>query len=334
MRKSMISIMVFLLCLSLMPAYVDAYVVKNINKKENTGLPPMTRDLQKAIMATTPAEPAGSDIKLVHPAARLSTARLPQGYAYDGTSFYYLSQLATGSDSLRLTKITWLKDGTYQSSFMTLKHFGHGTNLDCIRVNGKTWLWTGCDGKRGNSTAITRFTFKSGKVLNKHGSCRYRIPLSKKSRKYAANVYPAIDPEGKRLAVRYTSGNKQYFIYYNLIKGKKIKPRKILKKVACPRTAGPFQGFDIEGTRIYTIEGTASQSEMKELSKKYYPTVIRRYDYESNISRTKTVTGAAGLLHREAEGIQVQPDGSIFFNMASHYKTLYTCMNIYQLTMD
>ncbi len=334
MKTRKFSILIFLLCLSLIPLYTDAYVVKNINKKENTNLPPMTSDLQKAIMDTTPTEPTGSDIKLIHPAARLSTARLPQGYAFDGTSFYYLSQLSTGSDSLRLTKITWQKDGSYQSSFMTLKHFGHGTNLDCIRIKGKTWLWTGCDSKRGNSTAITRFTFKSGKVLNKHGSCRYRIPLSKKSRKYANNVYPAIDPEGQRLAVRYTSGNKQYFIYYKLVNGKKIKPRNILKKVSCPKTAGPFQGFDIEGTKIYTIEGTATQSEMKELSKKYYPTVVRRYDYESKKTQTKTVMGASELSHREAEGIQVQSDGSIFFNLASHYKTLYTCMNIYQLNMD
>ena len=334
MKTRKISIMIFLLCLSLIPLYTDAYAVKKINKKDNTNLPPLTSELQKAIMDTTPIEPAGSDIKLIHPAARLSTARLPQGYAYDGTSFYYLSQLSTGSDNLRLTKITWQKDGTYQSSFMTLKHFGHGTNLDCVRIKGKTWLWTGCDSKGGNSTAITRFTFKSGRVLNKHGSCRYRIPTSKKGRKYASNVYPAIDPEGKRLAIRYTSGDKQYFIYYNLINGQKIKPRKIIKKVSCPKTSGPFQGFDIEGARIYTIEGTASQSEMKELSKKYYPTVIRSYDYESKKIWIKTVMGASILSHREAEGIQVQPDGSIFFNLASHFKTLYTCMNIYQLNMD
>ncbi|MBR5047148.1 MAG: hypothetical protein IKX76_02815, partial [Eubacterium sp.] len=159
--------------------------MRNISQKENTNLPPLTVDLQNKIMATTPAEPSESDLELVCPAVRLSTARLPQGYAYDGISYYYLSQLSTGSDSLRLTRITWLEDGSYQSSYMTLKHFGHGTNLDCIRVNGKTWLWTGCDSKGGDSTAITRFAFKSGKVLNKVGKCRYRIPLSKKGKSYA-----------------------------------------------------------------------------------------------------------------------------------------------------
>lgn len=318
----------------MLPSYTDAYVVRQISKKENTNLPSLKADLQKRIMATTPAEPSGSDLRLVRPATRLSTARLPQGYTYDGISYYYLSQLSTGSDSLRLTKITWQKDGTYQSSFMTLKHFGHGTNLDCIRIKGKTWLWTGCDSKGGNSTAITRFTFKSGKVLNRHGSCRYRIPLSRTSQRYAGNVYPAIDPEGKKLSVRYTTGNRQYFIYYKLINGKEIKPRKILKKVSRSKTSGPFQGFDIAGTRIYTIEGTASRSEMKELSKKYYPTVIRRYDYQSKKACEITVTGASKLSHREAEGIQIQSDGSVFINLASHYKKLYTCMNIYQLTMD
>ena len=334
MRKRIISILALFLCVILIPLHAHAYVVRHISKKENTSLPSLTVHLQKKIMATTPAEPSGSDLRLIRPAARLSTARLPQGFAWDGISYYYLSQLSTGSDSLRLTKITWQRNGTYQSSYMTLKHFGHGTNLDCIRVKGKTWLWTGCDSKGGNSTAITCFTFKSGKVLNRHGSHRFRIPMSRTSQKYAGNVYPAINPEGKKLAVRYTRGNKQYFIYYKLIKGKEIKPRKILRKVSRSKTSGPFQGFDIDGTRIYTIEGTASQTEMKELSKKYYPTVIRRYDYQSKKTSEITVTGASKLSHREAEGIQVRSDGSILINLASHYKKLYTCMNIYQLTMD
>ena len=323
--------MVLLFCMVMNTLCTDAYVVRNISKKANTDLPPLTVELQKKIMATTPTEPPESDIKLIHPAVRLATARLPQGYAYDGRSFYYLSQLSTGSDSLRLTKITWQEDGTYKSSHMTLKHFGHGTNLDCVRINGKTWLWTGCDSRGGNSTAITRFTYKSGKVLNRQGNCRYRIPLSKKSSRYATNVYPAIDADGKKLAVRYTSGNRQFFIFYNLIDGKKIKPREIIKKVSRKKTAGPFQGFDIRGTGIYTIEGTASQSEMKELSKKYYPTIIRHYDYQSKKTRQITIEGASKLSHREAEGIQVRSDGSILINLASHYKKQYTCMNMYQL---
>ena len=329
-RKTALLLICFI-CLTVLSLNTEAYVVRHIDKKENINLPPLTEDLQKKIMASTPMEPSGSDVQLIHPAVRLSTARLPQGYAFDGRNFYYLSQMSTGSDNLRLTRITWQKDGTYKSSYMTLKHFGHGTNLDCINVKGKTWIWTGCDSKGGNSTAITRFLFKSGKVLNKHGACRYRIPLSSKSRKYASNVYPAIDANGKKLAVRYTSGNKQYFIFYNLIDGKKIRPRKMLKKVTCKKTAGPFQGFDIKGTGIYTIEGTASKSEMKELSKKYYDTVVCHYDYKKKKSRKITVNGASGLSHREAEGIQIQSDGSIFINLASHYKKQYTCMNVYRL---
>ena len=118
------------------------------------------------------------------------------------------------------------------------------------------------------------------------------------------------------------------------IKGKEIKPRKILRKVSCRKTSGPFQGFDIVGSRICTIEGTASRSEMKELSKKYYPTVIRLFDNHSKKNREITVTGASKLSHREAEGIQIQSDGSVFINLASHYKKLYTCMNTYQLRID
>ena len=335
-RKNRISIPI-ILCISFMismfilPLYADAYVAGDISRKKNTSLPPLTGELQKSIMDSTPVEAAGSDLELVCPAARLSTARIPQGYTYDGNSYYYLSQMATGSDDLRLTRITWQGNGTYQSSYMTLKNFGHGTNLDCVRVNGKTWLWTGCNSKKGESTAITRFTFKSGKVLNRHGKGFYRIPLSKKSKKYATNVYPAIDAKGKKLAVRYTDGKKQFFVFYRLIGGKKIRTRKYYKKVALKKKAAPFQGFDINGTTLYTIEGTASKSEMRERKEKYYPIVIRKYDYAKKKKQQIKVKGASRLSHREPEGIQVQSKGSILMNLASHYKTRYTCVNVYRL---
>ena len=31
----------------------------------------------------------------------------------------------------------------YTVEYMTLKRFGHGTNLDCAQADGVTWLWTG-----------------------------------------------------------------------------------------------------------------------------------------------------------------------------------------------
>ena len=320
-----------LLCIFSRGLCADAYVIRYISRKKNTSFARLTPRLQRKIMAATPKEPSRSDLKLIHPGTRISTARLPQGWTCDGDSYYFLSQLSTDSDSLRLTKITYRKNGTYDSAFMTLKHFGHGTNLDCVKVKGTTWLWTGCDSKDKDSTAITCFTFRAGKKLKRHGKYRFRIPLSRKGSGYADNVYAAIDPAGKKLAVRYTRDHKQVFQFYKLIKGKRIRPKKILKKVKRNYTKGVFQGFDIKGTKIYTIEGTAERSEMRERHEKYRKTVIRTYDFKSKKSRKKTVRGAKKISHREPEGIQVMKNGDVLINMTSHYKRKYTCMNIYQV---
>ena len=61
---------------------------------------------------------------------------------------------------------------------MDLKRFGHATNLDCSTVNGRTWLWTGSDCKKGSdvSRAISGFPYRKNTTLRKHGAIRYKIP--------------------------------------------------------------------------------------------------------------------------------------------------------------
>ena len=312
----------------------QAKAVKKISMKNNLRMTPLTPALQKAISRTTPSEGPGSDLTVVRPATRLSLARLPQGYTTDGTYYYFLNNLASyGSwkNSLRLTRIRYRADGTYSSDHMTLKNFGHGTTLDCVKKGGVTYLWTGSDyssSKKG-PTSISCFTFQSGKTLKRHGPVRYKIRISGK-KSYGKNVYPAISPNGKTLCVRISRGDDVQFQYYRLYKGWKIKTSKVIKRFRVSNNFGTFQGFDIRGDLLYTVEGSPSKAECRELGKPYYPIKVRIYNTKTNKKTTRIIKGASRLSHREPEGIQVDNKGRIHLLIASHYKDLYTCANIYR----
>ena len=315
--------------------HISAKVVTNISKKENTSMPTLTQTLMRKVSATTPAETAKSDLTLVHKAALLSTRRIPQGYTTDGTYYYYLSVMAThgsGSNDLRLTRIGYREDGTWTSDYMTLIDFGHGTNLDCVSDDGKTWLWTGsdCSSGSGETTSISCFTYRPGKTLRKHARIHYRIRTAGTKSSYASNVFPAISADGKKLAVRYIRKGRQRFQVYALKNGRHINTKKIQKSFSRSLTKGPFQGFDIKGTTIYTIEGSASKAEMRILKKRYRPIILKKYNYKTGKSSSRTIRGGKKLSHREPEGIQVASDGKIFLMIASHYKEAYTCVNIYR----
>ena len=264
---------------------------------------------------------------------------MPQGYTHDDTYYYYISQLAnTGKhkNDLRVTRIKYKGPGKYSVDYMTLKQFGHGTNLDCVTKDGVTWLWTGGDaGSEGNTTTITCFPFQAGAVLRRHGQYTYRIPIAGSSG-YATNCYPAISADGTELAVRFTSGDRQQFQIYELTDGTTIHPKKIKKTVRLKTTPGDFQGFDICGTTIYTLEGSRSKSEMRQLGRAsdFAPIRIRTWDYGSGTSTVQKIRGAGSISHREPEGIQVAADGTAEIMIASHYKEKYTCVNVYEVRRD
>lgn len=312
---------------------VSAKAVTSVSMWANINLTPLTELQINEISRTTPLERFGSDLSLVHPATRIATARLPQSFAYDGRYYYYISQLADHGkykDDLRVTRVQYLPNGQYLSDNMTLVNFGHGTNIDCAVSKGSTWLWTGSDSKNGNSTSISCFQYAPGKVLKNHAPRHNKIKI-KGSRRHATNCYPAVSADGKKLAVRFTRRGKQQFQIYRL-KGGKVMKRKILKSFRIKNTRGDFQGFDLKGTTIYTVEGSRSIDEMRELGKtsSYRPIKIRTYNYQNKKKAVTTVSGAAALSHREPEGIHIDSAGAVTICITSHYKELYTCMNIYQ----
>ena len=253
-------------------------------------------------------EPATSDLTLMQASTALGSKRWIQSFCKDEKYYYFLQMTSPSKGHLRLTRVQYSGKDKYTSSYMDLLSFGHGTNLDCSKSGGSTLLWTGGDCKKNswNSTSITAFRFIPGGVLKKHGAIRYRIPRGRHG-KYVSNVYPAINIKSNRLAVRYTYKGNQYFQVYTLKKGKKIRIHHPIKSIRVRPTAGDFQGFDISGKIIYTIEGSPSKEFLMGYDKKrkFQPTIVRTINYKTKNKSRKTIRGASNLSFREPEGVKI-----------------------------
>lgn len=285
----------------------------------------------------TPREPSSSDLQVVRKVTKLASKRWIQSFTMDSKYYYYIQMTKPYSGNLRITRVKYRGLGRYTRDHMDLKRFGHATNLDCSTVNGRTWLWTGSDCKKGSdvSRAISGFPYRKNTTLRKHGAIRYKIPDIRIG-KYMTNVYPAINEDNTQMAVRYTYNNRQYFQIYNLIDGKFINPRGPVKRFSLDATYGDFQGFDLYGSSIYTIDGSPRRSFLKEYNREYncsavyHPTRIRRYDFDSGASRRVVIRGAKRLSYREPEGIKVVYGRSIYIMYISNTLTNQSC-NIYKV---
>ncbi len=285
----------------------------------------------------TPREPSSSDLQVVRKVTKLASKRWIQSFTMDSKYYYYIQMTKPYSGNLRITRVKYRGLGRYTRDHMDLKRFGHATNLDCSTVNGRTWLWTGSDCKKGSdvSRAISGFPYRKNTTLRKHGAIRYKIPDIRIG-KYMTNVYPAISEDNTQMAVRYTYNNRQYFQIYNLIDGKFINPRGPVKRFSLDATYGDFQGFDLYGSSIYTIDGSPRRSFLKAYNREYncsavyHPTRIRRYDFDSGASRRVVIRGAKRLSYREPEGIKVVYGRSIYIMYISNTLTNQSC-NIYKV---
>ena len=285
----------------------------------------------------TPREPSSSDLQVVRKVTKLASKRWIQSFTMDSKYYYYIQMTKPYCGNLRITRVKYRGLGRYTRDHMDLKRFGHATNLDCSTVNGRTWLWTGSDCKKGSdvSRAISGFPYRKNTTLRKHGAIRYKIPDIRIG-KYMTNVYPAINEDNTQMAVRYTYNNRQYFQIYNLIDGKFINPRGPVKRFSIDATYGDFQGFDLYGSSIYTIDGSPRRSFLKAYNREYncsavyHPTRIRRYDFDSGASRRVVIRGAKRLSYREPEGIKVVYGRSIYIMYISNTLTNQSC-NIYKV---
>lgn len=281
----------------------------------------------------TPKEPASSDLKVIRKVTKLASKRWIQSYTMDSKYYYYIQMTNAYKGNLRITRVKYKGLNRYSRDHMDLKCFGHATNLDCSVYNGKTWLWTGSSCKKNSdvSRAISGFVYKKNSVLYGHSSVCYKIPRGS-SGSYATNVYPAVNENSTRMAVRYTCNGKQYYQIYALENGYQINTSDPIKSICLTATKGDFQGFDIYGTTIYSIEGSPRKSFLKTYDSRrvYQPTVIRAYNYSTRTKKKLTVHGAKRLSFREPEGIKVVSGKKIYIMYVSNKLTDQSC-NIYRV---
>ena len=141
----------------------------------------------------TPREPSSSDLQVVRKVTKLASKRWIQSFTMDSKYYYYIQMTKPYCGNLRITRVKYRGLGRYTRDHMDLKRFGHATNLDCSTVNGRTWLWTGSDCKKGSdvSRAISGFPYRKNTTLRKHGAIRYKIPDIRIG-KYMTNIYPCL----------------------------------------------------------------------------------------------------------------------------------------------
>lgn len=281
----------------------------------------------------TPKEPKSSDLTVVQTVTKLASRRWIQSFTYDSRYYYFIQMTKPSVGNLRITRVKYKGLGKYTTAKMDLRGFGHATNLDCSVYNGKTYLWTGSNAAKGSdvSRAVSCFTFQKNRILKKNGSVYYKIPKGTTG-KYVTNVYPAVSADSSKLGVRFTYQGKQYFQIYELMNGTRINVRNPIEQIVLPATTGDFQGFDIDGTKICTIEGSPRKSFLKgyDRTRKYQPTIIRTWDYGTGAMSRKVIKGAARLSFREPEGVKLMENGKMRIMYVSNTLTNQSC-NIYDV---
>ncbi|MBR0382554.1 MAG: hypothetical protein IJH71_08975 [Eubacterium sp.] len=257
------------------------------------------------------------DLTLVRGDTRPMSARWIQSFAFDGNCYYYVQMTDPSQGNLMLTRVRYDEMGVHKD-YMRLNHFGHGTNLDCSVYMGSTWLWIGCEADRttGRTQAVTCFRYCPGRTLDGHGEKVYYFCKNGRGGKLtgrrASNIFPAVSDDGKWMAIRYTSSRIQHFQIFSLVNGTDINPAKPVESFSLTRTDGPFQGFDIQGDQLATIEGSARASLLRTLGRgrRYRPTRVVTYNIRTKRLNTETIAGAAALTFREPEGIKLYKDGN------------------------
>ncbi len=278
---------------------------------------------QPPILTPVLPEPSTSDLTLLQAETVLDSPRWIQSFTKDNKYYYFTQMTNPYKGHLRITRVKYTGQNKYETAHMDLKYFGHGTNIDCTVYKGVTYLWIGSKvDKNIDTTAISCFRFKKNKVYSRKAGNTYSIRMKGKS-KYAKNVFPAVSSDQKYLFVRYTYKGCQYFQKYKIYSGKRIKNSRPLTRTKVKATAADFQGFDVHGSYIYTIEGSPRSTFLSYYAPwmTYKPTVVRRINYKSGSIRSRVIRGASNITYREPEGIEVNKKGKMEILFISN--TLY-----------
>lgn len=157
--------------------------------------------------------------------------RVMQNFAIDSEENIYYSQIGTLSQrkqgktkSHELYILRTRANANSQDDFMTLKYFGHGSNIAIEETNGDTYIWVSSCGSKnlssleyGDSRAVSRIKYEAGKVYEEgYAGETYFLNNG------IYNVHPALDIKNDILAISATESGKRYFYFYRLSEAKKL----------------------------------------------------------------------------------------------------------------
>ncbi len=196
-------------------------------------------------------------------------------------------------------------DGT-QLGYMYLRGFGHGASIGVEPQGSTSYIWTEADAnpESGYGTAVARFAFSNGAVLDSSAVDKlYVVPGSTSNR-------PAVDMYSRRLLVQYLLGEDDY--RYSVLpldhaKQGDLRPLYDLPRIGMDATETP-QGLALLGDYVYQMTGTHYTDEAGDnppsghgntyLSALYLPT--------SQVVQRARTEAAYSLDYREPEGLAVQ----------------------------
>ncbi|WP_244362755.1 Teichoic acid biosynthesis protein C (Precursor) [Streptomyces aquilus] len=229
-----------------------------------------------------------------------------QSFAFDEVHQHlYVLQVrrgGIGAGNLCLNKLEY--DGTLLGH-MHLQGFGHGVSMGVQNAaDGKVWIWTESEAKRGYGQSVTRFQFAAGATRTVADvNTRKPIPGS-------TNNQPTVCMASKRIAVRYRIKGKPRYRVWDLdafVHRAYDDPiTDIAQPAPHPDPKIPFQGYALHGDHLYQLAGTAYDPKTNPAAK-FGNAHLSCVDLTTGelLQRMRTQAGRS-LTHREPEGLAVR----------------------------
>lgn len=149
--------------------------------------------------------------------------RVPQSFDFDSKGNIYYSQIGrasgfeqgkTKAHELYIIKSTPNEPGT--TSYMTLRYFGHGSQMAIEEDNGEIYVWIGSNatkypsGEYWDSQSVSRIKFEAGKTYEGCGGDNFFLNNG------VLRNYAAINKEANLICINATDRGTRYFYTYKL----------------------------------------------------------------------------------------------------------------------
>ncbi|MFI6348188.1 teichoic acid biosynthesis protein C [Streptomyces sp. NPDC050560] len=191
---------------------------------------------------------------------------------------------------------------------MYLRGFGHGASMG-VEPRGRTsYIWTEADAnpETGYGTAVARFRYADGRVLDSHGPGVHKLYVVGGS----TSNRPAVDMRHRRLLVQYLLGENDYrYRVLDLDRAKWGDTRGLydLPRIGMADTETP-QGLALLGDYVYQMTGThyTDESGTNPPSKRGDTYLSAIHLPTTRVVQRNRTEAAATLDYREPEGLAIQ----------------------------